>query len=89
MEVSYPTAIGIVPGLPVEAEVGSYIPVAVGLRDPSGESDFLLFVCFSALKFIHGVQVKVENDDHLSLRKVAVIWQSRTDKSRYCRLGIC
>lgn len=36
MEVSYPTAIGIVPGLPVEVEVGSYIPVAVGLRDPSG-----------------------------------------------------
>lgn len=37
MEVSYPTAIGIVPGLPVEVEVGSYIPVAVGLRDPNGE----------------------------------------------------
>lgn len=36
VEVSYPTAIGIVPGLPVELEVGSYIPAAVGLRDPSG-----------------------------------------------------
>jgi hypothetical protein len=30
--------IDIVPGLPVEAEVGSYIPVAVGLRDPLGKS---------------------------------------------------
>ena len=39
MEVSYPTAIGVVPGLPVEVEVGSYIPVAVGLRDSSGESN--------------------------------------------------
>lgn len=36
VEVSYPTAIGIAPGLPVEVEVGSYIPVAVGLRDSSG-----------------------------------------------------
>ena len=37
VEVSYPTAIGIVPGLPVEVEVGSYIPAAVSLRDRSGE----------------------------------------------------
>ncbi|KAG0553510.1 hypothetical protein KC19_12G017200 [Ceratodon purpureus] len=36
VEVSYPTAIGIVPGLPVEVEVGSYIPAAVSLRDRSG-----------------------------------------------------
>lgn len=59
MEVSYPTAMGIVPGLPVEAEVGSYIPVAVGLRDPSGESGLsglcYSWCCFSALKFIHGM----------------------------------
>jgi hypothetical protein len=45
VEVSYPTAIGIVPGLPVELEVGSYIPAAVGLRDTSGESDSNL-LCF-------------------------------------------
>jgi nuclear pore complex protein Nup210 len=36
VDVSFPSAIGPMPGLPVEVEVGLLLPAAIGLRDPAG-----------------------------------------------------
>jgi TctA family transporter len=48
LDVSFPSAIGPMPGLPVEVEVGLLLPAAIGLRDPAGE--FMLLV--SAIYFL-------------------------------------
>ncbi|CAK9273031.1 unnamed protein product [Sphagnum jensenii] len=49
VDVSFPSAIGPMPGLPVEVEVGLLLPAAIGLRDPAGE---FMLLCDAFSKFV-------------------------------------
>ncbi len=59
VDVSFPSAIGPMPGLPVEVEVGLLLPAAIGLHDPAGEFMLLvsaiIFFCFIRSVLQHSV----------------------------------